>query len=272
MTNKKVALVTGVSSGIGQATAARLLEQGFRTFGTIRGASASSELPPGLELVQLDVRDEESVHSCVSSVLKQAKRIDALVNSAGYVLLGALEEISIEEARQIFETNFFGVLRMCQAVLPIMREQKYGRIANIGSVLGFLPAPYMGIYAATKHAIEGYSQSLDHEVRPFGIRVSVVEPGFTQTRLGRNQKLASYSVLAYARERNRVLAAISESLANGESPASVASVVVDALTSRSPKLRYPAGHKAKLLTLLRTFAPSRFLDRGLRKQFGLDAV
>ncbi|HEY3136064.1 MAG TPA: SDR family NAD(P)-dependent oxidoreductase [Blastocatellia bacterium] len=157
MIQRKVALVTGVSSGIGQATAARLLERGFRTFGTLRETSADTGSPSSVELVQLDVRDEDSVRSRVNAVVNRAGRIDALVNSAGYVLVGALEETSIEEARRIFETNFFGTLRMCQAVLPIMREQKYGRIANVSSVLGFLPAPYMGLYAASKYAIEGSS-------------------------------------------------------------------------------------------------------------------
>jgi len=270
MIQQRVALVTGVSSGIGQATAVRLLDRGFRTFGTIRETSRASGLPPGLELVQLDVRDEESVHSCIQTVLNQTGRIDALINSAGYVLLGALEEITIEEAKRIFETNFFGTLRLCQAVLPMMREQKYGRIANISSVLGFLPAPYMGVYAASKHALEGYSESLDHEVRRFGIRVSVIEPGFTRTSLGQNRQLASQPVPAYARERDRALDAISENLTHGDHPATVAAVVLEALTSGSPRLRYPAGTKAKLLRMLRRFAPAKLLDSGLRKQFGLE--
>ena len=272
MSQQKVALVTGVSSGIGQATAAQLLERGFRTFGTLRGTSGGSKLPPGLDLVHLDVRDDESVRSCVRAVLNQTGRIDALINSAGYALFGAVEEITIEEAKRVFETNFFGVLRMCQAVLPIMREQNCGRIANISSVLGFLPAPYMGVYAASKHAIEGYSQSLDHEVRRFGIRVSVIEPGFTRTSLGYNQQLASRPVPVYSRERYRVMAAIAGNLANGDHPATVASVVLEALTSRSPRLRYQSGPKAKLLNVLRKFAPSSLVDRGLRKQFGLDGT
>ena len=272
MSQQKVALVTGVSSGIGQATAAQLLERGFRTFGTLRGTSGGSKLPPGLDLVHLDVRDDESVRSCVRAVLNQTGRIDALINSAGYALFGAVEEITIEEAKRVFETNFFGVLRMCQAVLPIMREQNCGRIANISSVLGFLPAPYMGVYAASKHAIEGYSQSLDHEVRRFGIRVSVIEPGFTRTSLGYNQQLASRPVPVYSRERYRVMVAIAGNLANGDHPATVASVVLEALTSRSPRLRYQSGPKAKLLNVLRKFAPSSLVDRGLRKQFGLDGT
>jgi NAD(P)-dependent dehydrogenase (short-subunit alcohol dehydrogenase family) len=176
MAEQKVALVTGVSSGIGLATATRLLEEGFHTFGTIRETSRVSQVPSSLELIRLDVRDEESVHAGVQAVLDRAGRLDALINSAGSVVFGSLEETSIDEAKELFETNFFGVLRLCQAVLPIMRRQNSGRIVNISSVLGFLPAPYMGIYAATKHAVEGYSESLDHEVRQFGIRVSVVEP------------------------------------------------------------------------------------------------
>ena len=155
MIDKKVALVTGVSSGIGRATATLLSRRGFRVFGTMRKPSEINGPLEGVELVRLDVRDEESVRSCLRTVLDQAGRIDALVNNAGYTLIASLEETSIEEAKDVFETNFFGVLRMSQALLPIMREQGYGRIANISSVLGFLPAPYQGIYAASKHALEG---------------------------------------------------------------------------------------------------------------------
>ncbi len=150
-----------------------------------------------------------------------------------------------------------------------MREQGDGRIANIGSVVGFLPAPYQGIYAASKHALKGYSESLDHEVRQFGIRVSVIEPGFTRTNIGQNGQLAGHPLVAYDRERNRVLDAVQESITNGEDPARVASVVLEALTSRSPRLRYPAGRGAKFLSRLRNWAPAKFLDKGLRKQFGL---
>jgi short-subunit dehydrogenase len=222
-----------------------------------------------MEVIQLDVRDEESVLLCLRTIMERAGRIDALVNNAGYALLGAVEETSIEEAKALFETNFFGVLRMSQAALPIMRKQRSGRIVNISSVVGFLPAPYMGIYAASKHALEGYSESLDHEVRQFGIRVSVIEPGFTRTNLEQHGQLASQSLSVYAPDRSSSLAAIKESIVKGEDPARVASVVVKVITGRSPRLRYQAGHEAKFLSRLRNWAPGQFLDRGLRKQFGL---
>ena len=180
----KVALVTGVSSGIGQATALRLYDLGYRTFGTVR--EHSQPQPGNIELVRVDVRDRNSVDEGVATVFERAGRIDLLVNSAGAAIIAAAEETTPEEARDLFETNFFGIMRMTQAVLPAMRAQRSGRIINISSVLGFLPAPFMSVYAATKHAVEGYSESLDHEVRNFGVRVIVVEPGFTRTNLGRH--------------------------------------------------------------------------------------
>ena len=150
-----------------------------------------------------------------------------------------------------------------------MREQGYGRIANIGSVVGFLPAPYRGIYSASKHALEGYSESLDHEVRQFGIRVSVIEPGFTRTGTGQNAQQAGQTLAAYAMERALVIDAVRESTANGKEPDKVASVVLHALTSRSPRPRYLAGRQAKLISRLRKFPPEGLFDKGLRRRFGL---
>ena len=269
MPEKKVALVTGVSSGIGREIAALLSERGFSVFGTVRKLSEASGRSENASPIRLDVRDEESVRSCLRTVLVQAGRIDALVNNAGATLVGSLEETSIEEAKELFETNFFGALRMTQAVLPFMREQGFGRIVNIGSVLSFLPAPYQGIYAASKHALEGYSESLDHEVRQFGIRVSVIEPGYMRTNISQNARLAGQLLAAYSGGRNSVLNTLRESIAKGEDPASVASVVWEAITSRSPKLRYPAGRQARLLSFLNRIAPAKVMDNGLRKQFGL---
>ncbi len=269
MTQEKVALVTGVSSGIGQATATLLSSRGFRVFGTMRRPSEANGRLGDVELIQLDVRDEESVRSCLRTVLDRAGRIDALVNNAGFTLIGSLEETSLEEAREVFETNFFGVLRMTRAVLPVMRAQGSGRIVNMGSVVGFLPAPYQGIYAASKHALEGYSESLDHEVRQFGVRVSVIEPGFTRTKISQNSQVAGRPLEAYASERSRVLDAIRENTANGEDPGAVAAVIFQALTTRSPRPRYPVGREAQLLNRLRKLIPAKFFDKSLRKQFRL---
>lgn len=272
MLEKKVALVTGVSSGIGRATATLLSGRGFRVFGRMRRPNGSNTALKNTEVVQLDVCDEESVRLCLRTVMERAGRIDALVNNAGYALLGSSEETSIEQAKELFETNFFGVLRMTQAALPMMREQRSGRIVNMSSVVGFLPAPYMGVYAASKHALEGYSESLDHEVRQFGIRVSVIEPGFTRTDLGQHGQFAGQSLRDYAADRSRAFDAIKESIAKGEDPARVALVVVEALTDRSPRLRYQAGREARVLSLLKKVAPAQLLDRGIRKQFGLEAA
>jgi short-subunit dehydrogenase len=223
-----------------------------------------------VELVRLDVRDDDSVRSCVRTVLGQAGRIDVLVNNAGYTLLGSVEETSVKEARDLFETNFFGVLRMTRAVLPIMRDQNYGRIVNIGSVVGFVPAPYQAIYSATKHALEGYTESLDLEVRQFGIRATVIEPGFTRTSIVQNGCHAAELVAAYAGSRSLVSKAIRENNAKGADAGGVAAVALDAVTNRSPRTRYPVGPEAKLASRLRKLLPARLFERGLRKQFGMD--
>jgi NAD(P)-dependent dehydrogenase (short-subunit alcohol dehydrogenase family) len=272
MSQEKVALVTGVSSGIGRAIAGLLSRHGFRVFGTERGNAGAARALENVERVHVDIREEESIHSCLRTVLDRAGRIDVLVNNAGYTMIGSLEETTIEEAKGLFETNFFGVLRMTQAVLPFMRGQRSGRIINIGSVVGFVPAPYQGIYCASKHALEGYSESLDHEVRQFGIRVSVIEPGFTRTNIAQNSHVIAHPLEAYTDGRTRVLSATPENIARGGTPVGVAEVVLKALTRQSPRSRYPVGREAKFVGRLRKFAPSSLFDKGLRKRFRLDAA
>jgi len=178
-TDPGVALVTGTSSGIGHATAKALQNAGFRVFGTTRRAAA--ERSDGVTMLTCDVTDDASVARLVEEVLAKAGRIDLLVNNAGIGLLGAAEESSTAQAQALFDVNVFGVLRMTNAVLPTMRRQEKGRIVNLSSVQGFIPAPYFALYSSTKHAVEGYSESLDHELRPFGIRVVLVEPAYTRT-------------------------------------------------------------------------------------------
>ncbi|MGH6751961.1 MAG: SDR family NAD(P)-dependent oxidoreductase, partial [Pseudoxanthomonas sp.] len=173
-TNKPIALVTGASSGIGEATAERLAKAGYQVYGTSRRGAKTGQR--AFEMLALDVNSDESVEAAVATLIRLEGRIDLLVNNAGFgVAPAGAEESSIEQARAIFDTNFFGIIRMTRAVVPHMRRQASGRIINIGSVLGFLPMPYGALYAATKHAVEGYSESLDHELRTRGIRVSVIE-------------------------------------------------------------------------------------------------
>jgi NAD(P)-dependent dehydrogenase (short-subunit alcohol dehydrogenase family) len=267
MSNPTVVVVTGVSSGIGRATASKFASQGGRVFGTVRNP-ANAETIPGVELVEMDVRDEASVQRGIQAVIDQAGRIDVLVNSAGVTLLGATEETSVDEARSLFDTNVLGILRTIQAVLPHMRAQRSGRIVNVSSVLGFLPAPYMGLYSASKHAVEGLSETLDHEVRRFGIRVVLVEPSFTRTNLDINASTTAATIAAYDDERGRVVRAIQKTAQGAPVPDGVADTIVDAALSPWQMRRTPAG-QASLLRKLRRFMPAGPVDASLRKTFGL---
>lgn len=268
MATNKVALVTGTSSGIGEAVAARLAGAGFTVFGTSRrGAVAGAHSP--VEMLALDVTSDVSVTAVVDEVLRRAGRIDLLVNNAGIgVGLAGDEESSVAQAQAIFNTNFFGTVRMTRAVVPHMRQQSSGRILNIGSGLGFLPMPYMAIYSASKHAIEGYSESLDHELRTRGIRVSVIEPGITKTPFDANLLEADRKIDAYSDVRAAVNKRYRELLATGDSTAAVADVVLQAANAARPKLRYPVGRMVALQLLVRV-SPG-LIDRGIRKDMQLD--
>ncbi|WP_445220662.1 oxidoreductase [Bradyrhizobium sp. Pa8] len=270
-TDKRIALVTGASSGIGEATAERLAKAGYKVYGTSRrGAQAGGQ---SFEMLALDVTSDESVEAAVSEVMRRDGRIDLLVNNAGFgVAPAAAEESSIDQARSIFETNFFGLIRMTQAVVPHMRRQGDGRIINIGSVLGFLPMPYGALYAATKHAVEGYSESLDHELRTRGIRVSVIEPAYTKTSFDANFMEPDAKVDEYREARARVNKRMNEVMTTAEHPGVVADTVLKAASAAHPKVRYAAGKLANRLRLLRRFAPARLVDAGIRKDLRLDAA
>ena len=265
----KVALVTGASSGVGREVAGRLAAHGFRVFGTTR-ALAAAPMDTGPTLLQLDVADDASVHAAVDQVERTAGRIDVLVNNAGYALAGAVEETGELELRALFETNVFGTARMMRAVLPIMRAQRSGRIVNVGSILGLLPAPFFAYYSASKHALEGLSESLDHEVRPFGIRVVIIEPSYIRTKFAGNSKAVATELPEYQEMRRRAAVAFAEQTASGIDPGLVADAIATAATTKAPRLRYPVGRQAKLLTALRNLAPSGMLDRGIRRNFGID--
>src|SRR4051812_13694684 len=267
----KIALVTGASSGIGQATAERLANTGYKVFGTSRrGAQPGKQ---AFEMLALDVTSDASVEAAVGEVIRREGRIDLLVNNAGFgVAPAGAEESSIEQARAIFETNFFGLIRMTRAVVPHMRRQGNGRIINIGSVLGFLPMPYGALYSATKHAVEGYSESLDHELRTRGIRVCIVEPAYTKTQFDANFLAADAKLDEYREVRAALGNRLKQVIASAEEPGVVAEVVLKAAIAARPKLRYTAGGLASRLRLLRRFAPARLVDAGVRKDLQLDAL
>lgn len=267
MTNSKVVIITGVSSGIGRAAAEKFAALGCRAFGTVRNISKTVPLP-GVELIEMDVRDDASVQRGIKSIIDHAGRIDVLVNSAGMNLIGAVEETTISEAASLFDTNVFGILRTAQAVLPQMRTQRHGRIVNISSVLGFLPAPYMGLYSASKHAVEGLSETLDHEVRQFGIRVTLVEPSYTKTNLEANSPQAKSKIEAYDRERDLVARSIADTINGAPEPSEVANTIVEAALGTWRMRRTPGG-QASLLSRLRRFMPSGPVDASLRKKLGL---
>ncbi|AOO81390.1 oxidoreductase [Bosea vaviloviae] len=270
-----VAVVTGASSGIGCATAKALQGAGYRVFGTSRGAAseslAASDNLEGVTMLACDVTDDESVAKLINEVLARAGRIDLLVNNAGIGLLGGAEESSIAQAQALFDVNVFGVLRVTNAVLPVMRRQRLGRIVNLSSLLGLIPAPYSALYAATKHAVEGYSESLDHELRGFGIRVVLVEPAYTRTSFEENLVRPDRLLEIYDAARDGMNTIMRTAIEAGDQPEVVARTILEAATASAPKRRYAAGKMARQVSLLRRFVPEFAFDKSLRKQNGLSA-
>jgi NAD(P)-dependent dehydrogenase (short-subunit alcohol dehydrogenase family) len=259
-----VALVTGASSGIGKAAALALVEAGFEVVGTSRNTSAITDRD-GVTFLDLDVTSDGSVSTLVRRVIEQFGRIDVLVNNAGTGAAGAAEDSSVAQDQRVFDINFFGLIRMTKAVLPHMRARGTGRIINISSVLGLVPGPYMASYVATKHAVEGYSESLDHEVREHGVRVLLIEPAYTKTGFDANALQPDAPLPVYAEQRQVFDGVMATAMAAGDDPATVAKAIVAAATDSRPKLRYTAGATARRVSTLRRFVPARAFDRQIRK-------
>jgi NAD(P)-dependent dehydrogenase (short-subunit alcohol dehydrogenase family) len=269
MINKRVALVTGASSGIGEAIAHKLVAAGYSVYGTSRrGGQAGQQ---GFPLLVLDVTDDASVEATIEELLRLEGRIDLLVNNAGFgIAPAAAEESSVEQAKALFDTNFLGIVRTTRAVVPHMRRQGAGRIINIGSILGVVPVPYAALYSASKHAVEGYSQALDHELRTHGIRVTVVEPGYTKTQFESNNLQPDAKLDVYEDIRIKVTKVVNQAMATADGPDVVADVVLQVARAERPKLRYTAGKAAGQLQFMRSFAPARLLDTGIRRALQLE--
>jgi NAD(P)-dependent dehydrogenase (short-subunit alcohol dehydrogenase family) len=260
MAGDRVVLVTGASSGIGRAVAVHLVTRGWRVFGTSRTGAT----PATLEHLPMDVDDDESVATAVANLMESAGRIDAVVNNAGWALEGAIEDTSLAEAKAQMETSFFGVLRVCRAVLPIMRAQGGGHIVNISSLGGVFGMPFSGIYSAAKFAVEGLSESLRFETRHMGIKVVIVEPGDTESQLPLRRRTVAEaganSAYQAALQSFRTQQAKDE--AKAPSPARVADQIGRILDDPTPRMRYPVAMPGQRLVIpLKRFLPYRLFER-----------
>src|SRR5580692_7808968 len=273
---QKVVLITGASSGVGQACAEHLARTGWRVFGTSRNASPSASAKPGgngsLELILMDVEDENSVRKCVDSVLARAGRLDAVVNNAGISIMGSVEDTSIEEAKAQLETNFFGVLRVCRATLPVLRKQGGGHIVNISSLAGIIGLPFSGLYSASKFALEGVSESLRMECRPFGVRVVLVEPGDFRTNITirRRTVQAAETNEAYRAAFDHCKKKQDQDEANARTPEAVARLVARILSNPNPRTRYAVGMFTQTMVVpLKRILPQRVFEWMARQAFGM---
>jgi NAD(P)-dependent dehydrogenase (short-subunit alcohol dehydrogenase family) len=281
MKAQSVALITGSSSGIGFETALHLARNGFKTYASMRNlekskniAQVAKEEKLPLEVVQLDVNDDISVKQAIDKIVAaEDRRIDVLVNNAGYGLLGALEDLTIEEIKAQFETNFFGVIRVTQQVLPIMRKQKSGTIVNISSVGGRIGIPSLSAYHSTKFALEGLSESISYELEPFGIRVVVIEPGFIRTNIMNSSMTAKKAVdpkspyFSLTQQLERSFKSAMENTSASSPPEEVAKVVLQAITSDGPKLRYTVGNDASSMIRAKTTMSDTEFGGLIKQQF-----
>jgi NAD(P)-dependent dehydrogenase (short-subunit alcohol dehydrogenase family) len=271
MSNQRVVLITGASSGVGQFTARLLSQTGYTVFGTSRNP-ASADSIPGVEMLSLDVRADDSVRACLEALYRRFGHVDVLINNAGYELAGALEELSLQEAAAQFETNFFGVVRMVNAVLPSMRQQKRGHIINVSSLSGLSAIPFLGIYSASKFALEGYTEALRHELKPFNIQVSLTEAGFLRTPMMNHRQAGAHRITDYDPWRERALLAIRGHEEKGPGPDVVAEKLLEIVSGTNPRLRYLIGPQAKSVARLRRFLPARMYEQGVRRTFSLDST
>ena len=249
---KEVALVTGSSSGIGYETALLLARNGFDTFATMRNMNKSKEITEvsnrenlPLRVVQLDVNDDKSVTDAINNILKEKESIEVVVNNAGYGLMGSVEDSSLDEIKSQFETNFFGAIRVMQRVIPIMRKQRSGTIVNVSSIAGRIGFPMGSAYVSSKFALEGLSESISYELKQFGIKIILIEPGVIKTNFALvTPKKAVNTNSSYSQLMNKLEENLFSTIANGTSPKEVASVILRSITEASPEHRYLVGNDA----------------------------
>jgi short-subunit dehydrogenase len=267
----KVVLITGASSGIGKTTADYLMKKGFHIYGTSRKAlgnievnEASDALTGGfLRMIPMDVTNEESVDNAINTVIEKEGHIDVLVCNAGVGIAGSVEDVSMEEARTQFDINFFGTLRVIKAVLPLMRDQGYGKIIAVSSVAGVISIPYQAHYSSSKYAVEGLAEALRYEVAPFGIKVCLVEPGDTKTGFTKSRITAQKAnrESPYYERFTRSLARMEKDEQNGASPISVARVIYKMIKKKNPPVRTTVGLQYKTILFLKKILPGSILEK-----------
>lgn len=275
--SRGIVLITGCSSGFGLEIAVHLAKHGYTVVATMRNLakrgdldSASQKARVSLDVLQLDVTDDASVRSAVRAVVSKHSRIDALINNAGYGVLGNIEETTLAEWKAQFETNVFGLVRVTQAVLPVMRSQRSGKIVHIGSIGGRLSAPYMGVYHSTKHALEAINEAMRHEIAMFDIQCTLIEPGGSPTKFVGAMalpKAMTDPASPYAAQNAHILALREKMRHFGFKPEEVARTVARALASRRMRRRYVVGADAKLYAFIRNFVPDGWWDPVVRKMY-----
>jgi NAD(P)-dependent dehydrogenase (short-subunit alcohol dehydrogenase family) len=282
MLQEKVAVVTGSSTGIGYETALTLTRNEFYTYATMHKLEGESEqkianitksenLP--LQVIQLDVNSDKSVIDAINRIVKEKGRIDVTVNNAGYALIGAFEETSMDEITAQFETNFFGAIRVMQAVIPIMRKQRSGRIVNITSMGGRIAIPLDSIYHGTKFALEGLSESIQYELEPFGIKIILIEPGAIGSNFWKNLKMATKisdpNIAVYRQLENNMSEALKQMVQNTIPSSEVSKVILQAITSDNPEFRYIVGKDAASIIEARGNMSDKEFQNLIKKQFNL---
>ena len=285
MQEPKVALVTGSSSGIGLETAILLARNGFYTYASMRNLEKSAKITEianrenlPLQIIQLDVNNDESVKQAIDKIVQEKDRIDVLVNNAGYGLFGSVDDTTIEEIKAQFETNFFGIIRVTQKVLPIMRMRNNGSgdsstIVNISSVGGKMSFPLLSAYNSTKFALEGLSESMAYELEPFGIRVVIIEPGFIRTNIASSSILAKKAsdpdspYFSFTQKLANHFNSMVDNTSTSSPPEQVAKTILQAITSKNPKLRYTVGNDAESIIKARNSMPDEEFMETIKKQF-----
>lgn len=274
----KIAVVTGSSTGIGFETSLSLARNQFTTYATMRNLNKGKELQEiaakenlPLKLIQLDVNDDTSVGYAFDTILKDNDRIDVLVNNAGFDVFGSLEDLTIDEIKEQFETNFFGIVRTTKAVIPTMRKQGSGTIINVSSIGGKVGlVPFNTSYHASKFAVEGFTESLRHELAEFGVSVVLIEPGGVKTNFMNNIKTAkNYNPndSPYAKSIQKIFEGIEPIMANSSHPHEVAQVILNAINSKDPNIRYTVGKDAESVIKVRSELSDKELEKWVRESY-----